>query len=145
MSVDSVDSAGAQLAPRSLDFGSAETAPTARVGEGGGAKLLPADASLADVASYLCDGAHSFDVGVGVGDTERAEDPTVPRRTLEMRQSLEARLGAATRVRRNQAEAIAAVLLGYDTGHLVWAGSGKTLIFETTVDSLVDSLRKTRT
>ena len=35
---------------------------------------------------------------------------------------------------------IAAVLLGYDTGHLVWAGSGKTLIFETTVDSLVDSL-----
>ena len=53
MPVDSVDSAGAQHAPRSLDFGYATTAPTARVGEGRGAKLLPADASLADVASYL--------------------------------------------------------------------------------------------
>ena len=53
MPVDSVDSAGAQHAPRSLDFGYATTAPTARVGGGRGAKLLPADASLADVASYL--------------------------------------------------------------------------------------------
>ena len=65
MSVDSVDSAGAQLAPRSLDFGSAETAPTARVGEGGGAKLLPADASLADVASYLWQVEHDVSHTVG--------------------------------------------------------------------------------
>ena len=75
MPVHNVNSAGA---PRSLDFASAATAPTARIGEGSGAKLLPADASLTDVASYLCDGIHSFDVGVDVA--ERAEDPTLPRR-----------------------------------------------------------------
>ena len=113
-------------APRQLNFGDA-TLPTAVVGLGTTAKLVRADASLAEVATFLCAGAQSFEVGCVA---ESPEDPSLPRRALEWRTGLEHRLGAASSVRRNQAEVMAALLLRRDTLHLAPTGSGKSLCFE---------------
>ena len=119
--------------PRQPDFGSAlssaPTLPTALVGGGrGGAKLLRPDASMGEIASFLCGGAHSFEDGISVADS--VEDASLPRRALEWQQQLEAQLGSQARVRPNQAHCLAAMLLGRDTVHLAPTGSGKTLCFE---------------
>ena len=98
------------------------------MGTGHAPKLLRPDASMSDVASFLCGGEHSFEVGVSIADS--AEDAALPRRALEWQQHLEMRLGAPSCVRRNQAHCMAAMLLGRDTVHLAPTGSGKTLCFE---------------
>jgi len=82
-------------APRQLNFGDA-TLPTAVVGLGTTAKLVRADASLAEVATFLCAGAQSFEVGCVA---ESPGDPSLPRRALEWRHCVEHRLGAASSVR----------------------------------------------
>ena len=115
--------------PRKLQFSEAATLPTAPA-PSHDARMLAPDASLPEVAAFLCAGAHSFDAEPPEAP-KPAEDATLPRRALEWRILLEARLGSASLVRRNQAEAMAAMLLGRDVEHLAPTGSGKTLVFET--------------
>jgi len=122
--------------PRKLKFGEAATLPTAPAPSHEGRMLAP-DATLPEVAAFLCDGAHNFDAEPPEAP-KPTEDATLPRRALDWRGLLEARLGSASLVRRNQAEAMAAMLLGRDVEHLAPTGSGKTLVFE--MDALAGEL-----
>ena len=122
--------------PRKLKFGEAATLPTAPAPSHEGRMLAP-DATLPEVAAFLCDGAHNFDAEPPEAP-KTTEDATLPRRALDWRGLLEARLGSASLVRRNQAEAMAAMLLGRDVEHLAPTGSGKTLVFE--MDALAGEL-----
>ena len=122
--------------PRKLQFSEAATLPTAPA-PSHDARMLAPDATLPEVAAFLCAGAHSFDAEPPEAP-KPAEDATLPRRALEWRILLETRLGSASLVRRNQAEAMAAMLLGRDVEHLAPTGSGKTLVFE--MDALAGEL-----
>ena len=99
--------------------------------------MLAPDTSLPEVAAFLCDGVHNFDAEPPEAP-KPTEDATLPRRALDWRGLLEVRLGSASLVRRNQAEAMAAMLLGRDVEHLAPTGSGKTLVFE--MDALAGEL-----
>ena len=116
--------------PTKLKFDASATLPT-EPAPSHDARLLAADASLPEVAAFLCAGAHSFESGACAPCRRVEEDVTLPRRALDWRGILEARLGSASLVRRNQAEAMAALgkYCRRRRPRLAWAGNGRWEIF----------------